>query len=79
MSGQPDSGSQALELQVLRAAKAHFEEELLGLAGVHGLGIGYKQVDGKPARQLALVALVECKVGQSQLDPRCPVPERLRA
>jgi hypothetical protein len=61
----------------LREAKGLVEEDLLDLPGVRGVGIGYKVVGGKETTQLAVVVLVESKVGESRLDPRSRVPERL--
>jgi len=40
------------------------------VAGVHGLGIGYKIVGKREPRQLALVVLVDHKLAASRLDPR---------
>jgi len=73
----PRRGSDPQEMERLREAKTRFEEDLLSLAGVHGLGIGYKIVGKREIRQLAIVVLVESKVAKSRLDPRQQVPERL--
>jgi hypothetical protein len=68
-------GSQ--EMERMWEAKTRFEEHLLSLAGVNGVGIGYKTVADKETPQLALVVLVDRKIAKSRLDPRELVPERL--
>jgi hypothetical protein len=65
------------DMERLWEAKTVFEEHLLSLANVHGLGIGYKMIAEQETRELALVVLVDEKVSRSRLDPRDRVPEQL--
>jgi hypothetical protein len=74
---EPQSGSEGLELQQLREAKARYEDDLLGRAGVHGLGIGYKVVAGQETDQLAIVVLVDRKLSPPELDARQAIPPQL--
>jgi len=45
----------------LEQAKARAEERLLGLPGVSGVDIGFKEVGGEPTDQLAIRVLVQEK------------------
>lgn len=66
------------EMELLRDAQRRHLPELLRIPGVHGVGIGYKVVDGERTDQLALVVRVHAKRPKDKVDPRYLVPERFR-
>jgi hypothetical protein len=61
----------------VRAAKRRHEDKLLALPGVHAVGVGYKEVRGKPTDELAVVVLVSAKPGAARLLPTNAVPSEL--
>jgi hypothetical protein len=65
------------QLDRLWEAKERFATQLLQLPGVHGVGIGFKEVAGKRTPHFALVVAVAHKLPRSQVDARLRVPERL--
>lgn len=77
MSDEPLTETYERDVRLLREAKARFRDELLGLPGVHGIGIGYKRTGGERTDQLALVVHVHRKLPRGELQPDRLVPERL--
>ncbi len=61
----------------IKQVKAHYQAQLLQLANVVGLGIGFKETDGHFTDQLALVVNVSKKVPLAELDSRHVVPAQL--
>jgi hypothetical protein len=64
-------------LATVRAAKAKHETALLRLHGVHGVGVGFKEVGGEPTEDLAIVVLVHCKKKRSEIALDDLVPEKV--
>ena len=66
------------ELEEVMQIKREAEPELLKLAGVTGVGVGYKVVDGQRTGQLAIIVYVRHKgeVAADQMVPDkiCGVP-----
>lgn len=67
------------EMQLARTTEAKNinEAQLLSLANVCGVGIGYKEVKGKPTEDLAVNIFVEKKLEKSHLDKVDLAPEKL--
>ena len=61
----------------IRQVKASHLHQLLGLANVVGVGIGFKETDARFTDQLALVVNVSQKLPLSQLDPADVVPPQI--
>ncbi len=60
------------EVQITKETR---EPELLRLPNVVGVGIGFKEVKGKPTDELALLVYVEQKLPRKDLDPDAIVPD----
>ena len=58
-------------------AKNTAEKDFMALPNVCGIGIGFKEVKGKPGTNLGVTVFVERKVAKSQLAKRDLVPETL--
>ena len=65
------------ELERLRAIRAAHEADLMRKANVVGVGIGLRQCEGKPTKELAIVISVTQKVPLSRLDPSDVIPREL--
>ena len=65
------------ELDRLRAVKYVHEADLMRKANVVGVGIGLRQVGGKPTGEPAIVVSVTSKVPISQLAPGDVIPREL--
>lgn len=77
MSDYPPYPMYDHDVRILREAKARYGDELLSLPNVHGIGIGYRQVDGVRTGELAIVVHVHHKLAREQLAPDTVVPARL--
>jgi hypothetical protein len=62
------------EMRQLREALSRYGRELLQIPGVHGVGIGYKEVQGERTEQVALVVRVDKKSPREMIDPRELIP-----
>jgi hypothetical protein len=73
-----DPGS-AFEAQLERAreVKQTHEVELLAKANVVGVGVGFRQVGGKPTRDVAIVVMVRTKVPLIALEPGDLLPDQI--
>jgi len=65
------------ELNRLRAVKTAYEADLMRKIHVVGVGIGLRQIEGKPTGEPAIVVSVVQKVPPSQLDPGDVIPREL--
>jgi hypothetical protein len=61
----------------LRAVKAAYEADLMRKANVVGVGIGFRQRQGKPTGEPAIVVSVTHKVPSYQLDSSDIIPSEL--
>ncbi len=64
-------------MEEVRRVKAEYEEELMKKAGVVGVAIGYKYVDGKKTTQLCIICYVTKKRAASELNERDVIPETI--
>jgi hypothetical protein len=64
-------------IEEIRAVKDRHEEGLLKKKNVVGLGIGYREVEGRETNQLSLVVMVRKKQSPSQLDATDLVPSEI--
>src|SRR5438874_913469 len=71
MSGMPDVTPE------LEQAKARAEERLLGLPGVTGVDIGFKEVGGEPTDQLAIRVLVQEKKRLEEVPEEERIPDEI--
>jgi hypothetical protein len=67
----------AQTLEKIRQVKARHEQALLKLANVVGVGIGYKEKEGRLTGQLALIVNVSQKKPLSELAGRDVVPPEI--
>lgn len=58
------------------ATKRLIEDYLLSLPHVDGVGIGYREVDGKRTDEVAIIACVDQKLDRTQLPASAIVPHR---
>ncbi len=65
------------ELARVRAVKAAYEKELLQKANVVGVGIGFRQREGRFTDELAIVVSVTHKVPLEDLDPEARIPAEI--
>jgi hypothetical protein len=65
------------ELDRLRAVKTAYETDLMRKAHVVGVGIGLRQIGGKPTGEPAIVVSVVQKIPSSQLAPGDVIPREL--
>ena len=65
------------ELKRLQAVKAAHEADLMRKANVVGVGIGFRQQEGKSTREPAIVVSVTEKVPIAQLHPEDVIPREL--
>lgn len=63
-----------VELARVRAVKAAYEKELLRKPNVVGVGIGFRQREGKLTDELAIVVSVTHKVPLEDLAPEDRIP-----
>jgi hypothetical protein len=64
-------------IEEIKAVKDRHEEDLLKKKNVVGLGIGYKEVEGRETDQLSLVVMVRKKESSSQLGATDLVPSEI--
>ncbi|MHA2143067.1 MAG: hypothetical protein ACXADD_16400 [Candidatus Thorarchaeota archaeon] len=64
-------------MEEVRRVKAEYEEELLKKAGVVGVAIGHKHVDGKKTTQLCIICYVTKKRVPGELKERDIIPETI--
>ncbi|NOY45064.1 MAG: hypothetical protein GXP50_06405 [Deltaproteobacteria bacterium] len=60
----------------VQIAKEAGEPDLLGLPNVVGVGVGFKEVKGKPTKDVALVVYVERKLPKKDLGRNAIVPQQ---
>ena len=65
------------EMERMREAQRQFIDQLLEIPGVHGVGIGYKEVGGELTDQLALVVRVYNKLPEAAVDPHEMIPAKV--
>lgn len=64
-------------IEEIRAVKDRYEDDLLKKKNVVGLGIGYKEVEGRETNELTLVVMVKKKEPPSQLDATDLIPSEI--
>jgi hypothetical protein len=69
--------TQEKKLKHLKAVKAKHQADLMHKANVVGVGIGFRQREGKLTDEPAIVVSVTHKVPASQLSPSDKVPREL--
>ena len=62
--------SKGQEMRHLKEALSQYGREWLQIPGVHGVGIGYKEVQGELTEQVALVVRVDKKNPREVIDRR---------
>ncbi len=72
------TGGTTAQLAELQELKKLSEQELLGLPGVQGVGIGYKVVGGKETGELSIIVYVDKKLPKKELG-KSAVPATLSA
>ena len=65
------------EISQIQAVKAKYEGELLRKRNVVGLGIGFREKDGKLTDQMVLTVMVRRKQPWFLLRPRDQIPTEL--
>ena len=66
--------NQTQAIEHVREIKNKYESHLMNLANVVGVGIGFKQSEGTPTNQVALVVNVERKKPLAELDQQDIIP-----
>ncbi len=69
--------SKGQEMRHLKEALSQYGREWLQIPGVHGVGIGYKEVQGELTEQVALVVRVDKKNPREMIDRRELIPPEL--
>lgn len=69
--------SQSEEIARAEAVQAKYSEELMQRAHVQGTAVGLAKVGGKLTQIIAVVALVDEKVPESELAPEDICPKQL--
>ena len=69
--------SQDEEIARAEAVQAKYSEELMQRAHVQGTAVGLAKVDGKLTQIIAVVALVDEKLPESELAPEDICPKQL--
>ena len=64
-------------IEQIRQVKARYQTQLLKLANVEGVGVGFKQINRQITDQLALIVNVSRKVPLTQLAPDDVVPPHI--
>ncbi|MHA2189937.1 MAG: hypothetical protein ACXAEN_14940 [Candidatus Thorarchaeota archaeon] len=64
-------------MEKAREVKKKHESELMKKAGVVGVAIGYKHIDGRKTIQLCIVCYVEEKKTEENLEPEDIIPEEI--
>jgi hypothetical protein len=70
-------GKNMEEREPIREAKEKSKAEILSKPNVVGVGVGFKEKDGKLTDEVVVVALVRDKVPKAGLKPRELVPQRV--
>lgn len=74
-SGEQPADDNAIEKA--SRVRAAYESELLGLANVIGVGVGYRHRRGQPSSEVALIVMVRKKVPQTDLAPEDIIPRSI--
>lgn len=61
----------------VQEVKQLHEADLMSKANVVGVGVGYRQKEGKPTDQLGLIVLVERKQPPAELSPQDMIPKQI--
>ncbi|MDX1616137.1 MAG: hypothetical protein R3300_17630 [Candidatus Promineifilaceae bacterium] len=61
----------------LKEAHTRYTTELLQIPGVHGVGIGFKEVGGKRTEEIVLIVRVDKKQPRERIDPKELIPREL--
>jgi hypothetical protein len=77
MSHDGDKQDQQQVSNRIKAVMQDYKQDLLAKANVVGIGIGYRQLDGKPTDKLALVVMVAQKIPATELSQEDQIPATL--
>ncbi len=66
-----------LDVAHIMRVKEEYEEQLLKLPNVVGVGIGYRSAEGHQTGELALIVSVKKKVPLANLTPETTIPNEL--
>jgi hypothetical protein len=69
--------NQAQAIEHVKETKIKYEQQLMTLANVIGVGIGFKQTEGNPTGQVALVVNVAQKKPLNELQQQDIIPAML--
>jgi hypothetical protein len=69
--------SQNQAIEQVKKIKARYEKELMKLANVVGVGVGFKHKNGRPTNEVALVVNVSEKKPSADLSKQDLVPSEL--
>ena len=72
----PQDAFQA-QLERARSIKQAHETELLKKPNVVGVGVGFRQIGGKPTRDVAIVVMVKVKLPAADLQPQDSLPDQI--
>ncbi len=72
----PSAAFQA-QLARARSVKDAHESELLSKLNVVGVGVGFRQIGGKPTRDVAIVVMVKVKLPATEIRPQDTVPDQI--
>jgi hypothetical protein len=66
-----------ISMDVIRAVKQAHEGQLMGMANVVGVGIGFRTYQGLRTNQPALVVMVSRKIPPEMLNPEERIPAEI--
>jgi len=69
--------NQTQAIEHVTEIKNKYEKQLMALANVVGVGIGFKQTQGAPTNQVALVVNVEHKKPLAELNQQDIIPTEI--
>ena len=69
--------NQTQAIEHVKEIKTKYEKQLMNLANVVGVGIGFKQTEGVSANQVVLVVNVEHKKPLNELDQQDIIPTEI--
>lgn len=66
-----------ISMDVIRAVKQAHEDQLMGMANVVGVGIGFRTCQGLRTNEPALVVMVSRKIPPELLNPEERIPAEI--
>jgi hypothetical protein len=71
------SADDQISIDAIRAVKQTYESQLMAMANVVGVGIGYRTYQGVRTQDPALVVMVSRKIAPELLSPEERIPAEL--